>query len=399
MTRWPLLFALTLAGASGASWIFYANAGVERSAISVSEARRAANTLTTPQSDDRVTVSEDQLRQLKTSHVKERIFRKEKEEIGTISFNEDLTVQVFPPYAGRILSVFGQTGQDVKKGDILFTLDSPDLLQSESALISAAGVARLTTQNLARVKELAQTHAAAQKDVEQAISDQQAAEGSLHTARHALLVYGKTDREIDQIIDQRLADSTLVVRSPVDGRITQRNAATGLFVQPGNGSPPYTVANIDTMWMIANVPETDSPAFQLGQRVRVNIDAFPDRTFDGKVAMIDSMVDPNTRRVLVRSVVENPRRELRSGMFAKFVIWTGQPIQSVAVPLDAVVREGDGSMTIWVAEDRNVFGRRVVTTGMAQDGYWQVLVGVNPGERVVTEGALLLSNASAGLSD
>jgi membrane fusion protein, heavy metal efflux system len=399
MTKWPLLFTLALAGAGCASWIFYAYAGVEQRPISATETRRAADTLTTPQDVEHVTLLDDQLKGLKITHAKERIFRKEKEEIGTINFNEDLTVQIFPPYPGRILSVFAQTGQDVKKGEILFTLDSPDLLQAESALISAAGVARLTMQNLARFKELIKTHVVAQKDVEQAISDQQAAEGALNTARNALLVYGKTDHEIDQIIEQRLADSTLVVRSPVDGRITLRNASPGLFVQPGSGSAPYTVANIDTMWMIANVAETDSPTFQIGQRVRVKIDAFPDRDFDGKITMIDSMVDPNTRRVLMRSEVENPRRELRSGMFAKFVISTGQPMRSVAIPLDGVVREGDGSMTIWVAEGSNTFGRRAITTGVAQDGYWQILVGANPGERVVTEGALFLSNTSAALSD
>jgi cobalt-zinc-cadmium efflux system membrane fusion protein len=107
------------------------------------------------------------------------------------------------------------------------------------------------------------------------------------------------------------------------------------------------------------------------------------------------MVDPATRRVLVRDEVSNPGHELRSGMFANFVIRTGAPARSPAVPQDGVVREGDGSMTIWVTTDRRHFVRRTVTIGLRHDGYAQILDGLKPGELVATEGALFLSNALA----
>ena len=96
-----------------------------------------------------------------------------------------------------------------------------------------------------------------------------------------------------------------------------------LFVQPGNAPAPYTVADIDTMWMLANVAETDSPAFRVGQQVKVTVTAFPGRVFDGKITTIGATVDPNTRRVLVRSEISDPQHELRSGMFANFVISVG----------------------------------------------------------------------------
>ena len=136
-------------------------------------------------------------------------------------------------------------------------------------MIAAAGVLELTTRNLARLRELYTTLAVSQHDVEQATSDQQTAEGNLRAARDAVRLFGKTDAEIDRIIAKRSADPTLVVPSPITGRITARNAAPGLFVQPGNAPAPYTVADIDTMWMLANVAEDDSPAFRVGQQVQV----------------------------------------------------------------------------------------------------------------------------------
>src|SRR5262249_48183541 len=121
--------------------------------------------------------------------------------------------------------------------------------------------------------------------------------------------------------------------------------------------------------------------------------AFPNRLFEGKISTIASNVDPTTRRVLVRSEVADPQHALRSGMFATFVIRVGDPVRSVGVPVDGVVREGDGTMTVWVTPDRRRFTKRTVKVGMQRDGYDQILAGLQAGELVATEGALFLSNA------
>jgi membrane fusion protein, heavy metal efflux system len=144
------------------------------------------------------------------------------------------------------------------------------LLAAESNLIAAAGVLELTTRNLARLRELYKTLAVSQKDLEQGISDQQTAESHLRAGRDAVRIFGKSYAEIDKIVAARLADPTLVVSSPIDGRIVARNAAPGLFVQPANPPPPYIVADVDTMWMLANLVENDSPAFRVGQAVKVS---------------------------------------------------------------------------------------------------------------------------------
>jgi membrane fusion protein, heavy metal efflux system len=147
--------------------------------------------------------------------------------------------------------------------------------------------------------------------------------------------------------------------------------------------------------MLANVAETDSPAFHVGQDVQVEISAFPGRVFEGKTKTVGSIVDPNTRRVLVRSEIKDPQHELRSGMFANFVIRVGAPQRSLAVPLNGVVREGDGTQTVWVTSDRRRFEKRTVTIGDQRDGYREILEGVKPGELVATDGAVFLSNMLA----
>jgi cobalt-zinc-cadmium efflux system membrane fusion protein len=193
----------------------------------------------------------------------------------------------------------------------------------------------------------------------------------------------------------RKVDSTLVVASPITGRVTARSAAPGLFVQPGNSPAPFTVADLSTMWMLANVIESDIPNFHLGQPVRVKVTAYPDRVFKGKITTIGTIVDPNTHRTFIRTEILDPEHLLLSGMYANFVIQTGEPLRATAVPYTAVVREGNGTMTVFVTADGLKFVKRIVEIGLRQDGYAQILKGLKPGERIATQGALLLSNILA----
>ena len=340
-----------------------------------------------------VELNETQLKSVKVEAVGERTFLIQREAVGSIDFNQDVTVQVFSPYQGKIVDLFVNLGDEVPKGRKLYTIDSPDLNQAESTLIAAAGVLELTTQTLARDRKLYETQGISQKELDQAISDHQSAEGALKAARNAVRIFGKTDAEIDQILAKRKVDSIMVVPSPITGRITARNAAPGLLVQPGAVPAPYSVADINTMWMLAYVVESESPLFHVGQEVKVKVMAYPDKVFEGKVSRIGAAVDPTTHRLLVRSEIRDPKHELRPGMFATFVIRTGDSVRSTAVPVDGVVREGDGTMTVWVTTDRKTFTQKVVKLGLQQDGYHQITEGLQQGELIGTEGALYLSNA------
>jgi membrane fusion protein, heavy metal efflux system len=340
-----------------------------------------------------VDLTEKQAGSVKIGPAEFHDFETLKTAVGTIDFNEHMLVQVFSQYPGKILKAFFNLGDDVKQGDILFTIDSPDLLQAESALLASAGVLELQTRVLARATQLLKAGGSAQKDVDQATSDQQTAEGNFKAAKNAVRIFGKTDAEIEQILAQRKVDSTLLVPSPISGRVVTRNAAPGFLTQPGNAPAPYSVADLSTMWMIANVIESDAPAYRPGQEVEVKVPAYPDKAFHGHVTTVGSMIDPNTHRQLVRSEIADPEHLLRSGMFASFVIRIGDPVRSLAVPAESVVREGDGTMTVWVTADRRRYVMRSVKVGIKQQGGWtQILEGLGPGELVVTSGAVFLSN-------
>jgi cobalt-zinc-cadmium efflux system membrane fusion protein len=339
-----------------------------------------------------VDLTEKQARTLKIAPVGPRDFVIVKTAVGTIDFNENLLVQVFSQYPGKILKAFYNLGDEVKQGDVLFTIDSPDLLQAESNLLASSGVLELQKRTLARVTMLLKTGGSAQKDVDQSTSDEQTAEGNFKAARNAVRIFGKTDDEVDQILAQRKVDSTLLVPSPISGKIVTRNAAPGFLTQPGTPPAPFQVADLSTMWMLANVIETDVPAYKVGQEVEVKVPAYPGKVFKGHVTTVGSMIDPNTRRQLVRSEIDDPDHLLRSGMYASFVIRVGDPVSSLAVPAEGVVREGDGTMTVWVTGDSRRFTKRTVKTGLQQDGWTQIVEGLQPGETVVTDGAVFLSN-------
>jgi len=345
-----------------------------------------------------VELSAQEFQKFKVEPAKEHDFRIQREAVGNIDFNREMSVDVFAPFPGKIITLFAKAGDDVQKGAMLFTIDSPDLVQAESTLISAAGTLSFTTRALERAKQLYEVQGVAQKDVDQAVTEQQAAEGALRAARDAARIFGKTDAEMDRIVAERKVDSVLAVHSPITGRVTARNAAPGLFVQPGNAPAPYTVSDISTLWMLANVAETDFPVLQLGQEVAVDVKAYPGRLFHGKIVNIGASVDPNTRRLLVRSEVRDPRHELRPGMFATFLIHTGRAMRSTAVPFAGVVRESAGTMTVWVTTDRKRLVRRTVRVGLQQDGLHQILEGLKPGELVATDGALFLNNALTAAS-
>lgn len=348
-----------------------------------------------PRSDgaQSVDLTETQLAAVKVAPVGLRSFETLKTAVGTIDFNQNKTVQVFSQYPGKIVRAFFNLGDTVKKGDILFTVDSPDLLQAESTLLANSGLLQLQTRTLARATQLLKAGGSAQKDVDQATSDQQTAEGNFKAAKDAVRIFGKTDAEIDQILAQRKLDSTLYVPSPIAGTVIARNAAEGFLTQPGAAPAPYSVADLSTMWMVANVIETDAPSYHVGQAVQVRVPAYPHKIFEGHVTTVGSMIDPNTHRQLVRSEIADPDHLLRAGMFASFLIRLTDPVQSVAVPVNAVVREGDGTMTVWVTTDRRQFTQRIVTIGIQQqDGWSQVLSGLQANEQVVTDGAVFLSN-------
>ena len=211
--------------------------GTKAQAASVADDRPAPNDT----SQASVDLTGKQAASLKTGPVATHEFALLKTAVGTIDFNENLLVQVFSQYTGKILKAFYNVGDDVKQGDTLFTIDSPDLLQAESTLLATAGVLELQKRTLLRTTTLLKAGGMAQKDVDQATSDQQTAEGNYKAARDAVRIFGKTDGEIDQVLAMRKVDSTLRVTSSISGRVVTRSAARPRVSGPGTFAPNCSV--------------------------------------------------------------------------------------------------------------------------------------------------------------
>jgi membrane fusion protein, heavy metal efflux system len=224
--------------------------------------------------------------------------------------------------------------------------------------------------------------------------DLHAAETALAGARSRLRVFGKTDEEIARIESDRQVDRITRVPSPIAGTITARKVGPGQYVKPDSPDPLFTVANLSTVWILADVYESDVPLLKVGQPVEARVSAYPNEVFTAHIAYIAPAVDPTTHRVAVRGVIDNRGRRLKPDMFASLHIVTEGDVKSLAVPLGALLHDGDRT-SVWVAQSDSQFVKREVTVGLEQDGYAQITSGLEPGEKVAAEGSLLLANAAA----
>ncbi|GLQ89242.1 efflux RND transporter periplasmic adaptor subunit [Dyella flagellata] len=339
-----------------------------------------------------VTLSDTQAKQVSVIEVGMHTFDTWRRAVGNIDYDQGRLAQVSSPYAGRVASVAAEEGDPVRKGQLLFTIDSPDLLQAESALLAADGVLALNRKTLARAQKMLTIQASAQKDVEQAISDEQTAEASYRAARKNLLLFGKSEADIDRLLATRKVEGELRILSPFDGIVANRSLAVGDLVQPGGAPTPFIVADLSSVWMMANMPEDDASALKLHQPLTVTIPALPGRTLHGEVSYIASAVDPSTHTVVVRADIPNPDRVLRPQMLVNTAVQTATAEHSLAVPENGVVREGDGTTMVYVTQDGRRFEQRTVKVGKRQAGMDQILDGLKAGERVAGEGALFLDN-------
>jgi membrane fusion protein, heavy metal efflux system len=391
LIRRPLLRVTAATGAT-AMLIVLAYLGLHHATGNAAEADGEQHSVAPAPAGDTVELTALQLAAIRVAPIGEHEFVYHKQAVGLIDFNQDLNVQVFTPYQGRIIQTYADLGDLVKKGQLLFSIESPDFLAAESNLIGAAATLEQTSSALQRAVRLYAAHGIDQNDYETAVANQQTAEGALKAARHAVAIFGKSEAEIDHIVAKRQVEPALLVKSPISGRITARNAAPGLLEQPGNAPAPYSVADLRTKWMVANVLESDAPLYRLGQPIQASVMAYPGRLFQGAISRLGRSLDPNTHRIVVRCEIADPRDELIPGMLANFAIQVQQPVKSLAIPVNGVVRNGDGSFAAWITTDRHRFSQRIVKLGEPLDGQYPVFAGLKRGELAITDGAVFVSN-------
>lgn len=382
---------VTAAAAGGALIVALASLALHGATGNAAEADAARQSSAAP-SADTVELKVSQLGAIRVGPIGDHEFVYRKQAVGIIDFNQDLNVQVFTPYQGRIIQTYADLGDPVKKGQVLFTIESADFLAAESNLIAAAATFAQTASALQRATRLYAAHGIDQNDYETAVANQQTAEGALKAARNAVAIFGKTQSEIDRIVVKRQVEPALIVKSPISGRVTARSAAPGLLEQPGSAPAPYSVADLRTKWMVANVIESDSPLYRLGQPIRATVMAYPGRVFEGRISRLGRSLDPNTHRIVVRCELADLKDELIPGMLASFAIQVHDPLKALAIPVNGVVRNGDGSFAAWITTDRRRFTQRIVTLGEPLDGQYPVVAGLQRGELVVTDGAVFVSN-------
>jgi cobalt-zinc-cadmium efflux system membrane fusion protein len=339
-------------------------------------------------------------------------FRPEQVTEGNIAIDDDLTTSVFSPFSGRVIKLIGKLGDRVEPGAPLFEIQASEFVQAQNDLITALANLQTARSQLAqaqtnekRTHELYLAQGGALKDWQQAQTDLVTAQNTLrsdeialHAARSRLRILGKDDKEIAALEAQptQKLDSVTIVRAPIGGIITQRQIGLGQFINStaaGAANPVYTIGNLSTVWLIANVREADAPLMQVGLPVEVHVLAFPGRTSKAKISWVAPSIDANTHRLSVRADVENADGELKPGMFANFSIITGEEKTAPAVPQGAIVYEGD-TTRVWVAGDGTVVARSV-RTGRTADGMVEVPDGLSDGEKVVTNGALFIDRAAS----
>lgn len=301
-----------------------------------------------------------------------------------IAFDDLRVAHVFSPSSGRVAAIFAQPGQRVRKGTPLLALESPDIGAATGDLGKAEADLRAAERELSRQRELLQAHASSQRELEQAESAFERARAEVARARSRARMFGATGQR-------------LVIRAPIDGEVIARATNPGAEVQGQyTGASPelFTIGSIDRVFALADVFEVDLSRVKVGADVEVRTVAWPDRIFRGRIEWISAALDPASRTARVRATLGNEGHELLPEMYATMSIATPAR-KALAIPRGAVLHAGEERIVFVQAGRRENgllrFQRRRVVLDDVQGDLVPVKEGLQAGERVVVQGALLLS--------
>lgn len=335
-------------------------------------------------------------------------FREELASDGKIAMNEDTTTPVFSPYSGRVTRLIAKPGDEVERGAPLFAIEAAEFVQDHHDLVNALAALETAQSRLSlaqavekRQRELLTLRGGARKDYEQARSDliaaqedQRAAEIALAASRNRLRILGCSDAEIAGLERMSHIDAETIVSAPIRGMVLQRKMGLGQYINVGGNEPVFTIGDLASVWLVANVRESDAPQMKVGAAIEAAVLAYPNRIFKASLTYVAPALDPSTRRLTVRAEIHNPTRELVPGMFASFRIVSGEDRLMPAVPQDAVIYDG-AHARVWVADPaQKSLGPRPIEVGMTTNGVVEVRKGLDTGEMMVTSGALFIDRAA-----
>ncbi|HEX7854569.1 MAG TPA: efflux RND transporter periplasmic adaptor subunit [Sphingobium sp.] len=341
----------------------------------------------------------DQMRQLATQTVGTGVDPRSVQATGTIAVNGDHSTPVLLPVSGQIGEVYVQPGQHVAQGQPLFSISSTDFVDARNTMLAAeaqraTAAAQLQTaqQNATRQQAIFQTAGGAEKDFHQAQADLVAAQSNMRATSAA----AQAARERLAILGNPAGGSMKsVYRSPVSGTIASRDVAPGQYVTAGGTTPLVTISDLSRVWLVAQVAEGDASSVHVGDTLQVTTPAYPGRVFNATIDNVSPELDPNTHRLPVRATVANPDLALKPQMFASFSIRRQTNSSALLVPSMAVIHEGD-SARVWVVGKNGLLWSRMVKVGDSANGYDTIVSGLNPGERIITSGAIFVNEAGLG---
>jgi cobalt-zinc-cadmium efflux system membrane fusion protein len=309
---------------------------------------------------------------------------------GAVAYNAFNTTPVISQVGGPVSRILVVPGQHVKTGQPMLDVSSPDYSQLLDAYLKAADAFRLADKNWARAQDLYQHHAIAQRDLEQAESDRNQAQADLNAADQGMRILGiKNPGDLAKAPSSAL----IPVLAPIGGEVVERLVSPGQVVQAGQ-TQAFTISDLSTVWVLANVYQADLAAVRTGDDVVVETDSYPER-FHGRISFVSPALDPNTRTLQARIVVDNPGEKLKRDMYCTVTVTAGSIPNAIAVPDSSVLRDDNNQPFVYLATSANQFGRRDVEIGESLDGKTRILRGLSPGERVVGDGSLFLQFANS----
>ena len=308
---------------------------------------------------------------------------------GVVDFDNDQATGVLAPFSGPVSRVLVSLGEHVKPGQPLATVESPDFAAAIGAYRKALASAR-TARRLADLdKDLYEHRSVAQREMEQAQTDAANAEADRDAADQALVSLQVPSQTIQDIQAGRPVSSPQgFIRSPIAGIVAEKLITPGQLLQAGT-TDCFTVANLSRVWVMAQIFGPDLASVSLGDSARV-ITGVGANEFTGKVDNIAALVDPDTRSVVTRVVVENPGDFLKKQMYVRVLIQASRESSGLLIPNSAILRDDENLPFVYVAASDGSFARQRVTLGYRSGDQQDITAGLEPGNQVVVDGGIFV---------
>ncbi|MGC2333848.1 MAG: efflux RND transporter periplasmic adaptor subunit [Candidatus Acidiferrales bacterium] len=336
------------------------------------------------------TIPEDQMSHVQVVTVKAGKLTRTLRLTGAVEYNAFKTTPVITQVGGPVSRILVVPGQHVSEGESMLEVASPDYSQLLDTYLKARDTFRVADKNYARAQDLYQHNAIAERDLLQAESDRNQAQADLNASEQAMKILGIKNPDD---LAKAPSSAEIPVIAPIGGEVVERLVSPGQVMQAGQ-TQAFTISDMRTVWVLANVYQNDLAYVKMGDDVVVHTDAYP-QSFHGRISYVSAALDPNTRTLQARIVVDNPGEKLKRDMYCTVTVTAGAIQNAIAVPDASVLRDDENQPFVYVESSANQFGRRTVEIGESQNGQTQILTGLSAGEKVVGDGSLFLQFANS----